>query len=321
MPLEPKKGAIRTDKPLSNLAMAAFNSGMGFIAEMIFRTVKVVNESDQYYVIDKKSWLQIPDALRSRKTAPRSIAFRLSKEKYDCQHWSLRDENAKEDLVNPDNAVMLRQQSTLNVVDALLRDREFRAAQTLSDVNNFGGNLPLAGNTQFSDYVNSDPDGVVKDARTSMRLSTGLSGNTVIVDATTHDTLKRHPDLLDKFKYKKSGLLGVSELAEIFEVEEYLVGSQVYNPGNFNEGVDMTGQNIWGNNLILAYIDKKPVSMKTKTFTLGFRWTPKGFPSAFATTMYDHPDPGVASEYVASGYHADEKVVAKDLGYLISNTV
>ena len=308
----------RHDRPLSNIAVAAFSDTQEYIADLLLPPVPVGSESDEYYTIDKAAWLAIHDTRRSRKTPANAIEFEVSSDRYACKNYALRECNAKEDLANADRALQLRETSALNIVEALQRDKELRVANLVTSVSNVGSGVVLSGTSLWSDFVNSSPLSDVTTGHAFIRQSTGLLANTAVIDADTLAVVRRHPELLDLYKYTAGGQLDMSQLAEAFGVERILVGKGVYNQGNLGQSASMA--NIWGNNLLLAHV-RPGVSLKTRTLGLQMRWRPAGIPSDMAVVRYDDPDPGAKAEFVDAGYYGDEKIVGSELGYLINTTL
>ena len=73
-------GGAHIDVPMSNMAVKAFQGAGDFIGEHVFPVIPVEKQSDGYYVIDKDSWLRVPD------TSRRSEERRVGKE---CRsRWS-----------------------------------------------------------------------------------------------------------------------------------------------------------------------------------------------------------------------------------------
>ena len=87
------------------------------------------------------------------------------------------------------------------------------------------------------------------------------------------------------------------------------------------EGQTATMVNIWGSNALLCYVDPGEPSLQTVTFGLGFRWESPDLPAPMVARVYNDPDPGKKVELTEVGYYQDEKIVARDLAYLVSTTL
>ncbi len=309
---------VHIDVPLSRVAVQAFDRGT-FVGPALFPIVPVGKQSDVYYVIDKASWMRAPGStLRAPKTAPRRVEFNVSSDTYFAHNFALAGENALEVIANADNAIDLRRRTAAKVTGDLAVDMEVRIANKVTSISNIGSGVALAGTAKWSDYLNSDPIADVTTGHAFIRNTTGLTANVMLLDYDTHRILRRHPVLLDMYKYTQGGFLNDQELREVFSVERILIGNAIRNVAL--EGQTASMVNVWGNNCLLAHVEAG-MGMETKTFGLGFRWTPDGIPAPMQASVYMDPDPGKKTEIVEVGYYQDEKIVARDLSYLIGSTL
>lgn len=317
----PSTNQVHYDKPLSNLAIAAFDTGVeNFIAPMIFPSVPVDNKSDVYYTLDSRAFLRIHDTKRSPKSKANRIEFDVSTDTYLCHNYALATDNPLEALANADKAIQLRENGAMLVTTGLGRDWERRVANMVTSLTNLGSGVALTGAQKFSDFVGSDPIGVVNTGHAFIRGRTGLAGNTAIIDTDTLTTLRRHPALLDMYKYTSGGELTDAQIMSAFKVQRLLVGQAIMD--NSIEGQTTASiTNIWGNNLIICRL-APPAGLKTATFGLSMRWTPEGMPAPFAIGRQTFSGPGTENvEVIEAQYYQAEKIVARDLAYGISGTL
>ena len=306
------------DVPLANVAIRAFQSTEDFIAQQVSPVVPVKDQNGKYYVIDPDAWLRIPNTMRAPMTSPNEIEFQVSSDGYFCDNWALKTKNSLEDLANADMAIMLRENSAKLVTEAVMRDYENRVASMVTSGTNLGSYVSLSGTAKWTDYVNSDPISDVQTGHAFVRGKTGIVPNTLVLDFDTIQIVKKHPVLLDMFKYTQGGMLTKDQLKSVFEVENILVGKGVKNNAHYGATASIT--NIWGNNAILAHV-KPGMSRETVTFSLSYRWKPAGLPLPMQAFRYRDPDPGKSAEIVQVGMYQDEKIVAKDLSYGILATL
>lgn len=314
----PVGGDAHLDAPLSNVAIRAFQSVDGYIAPLVMPVVSVAKQSNKYYVIDKDNWLRIENSYRAPKAKPNRIEFQVSSDGYHADNYALATENAKEDLANADNAIRLRENSVQFVSEMLARDYEVRVANICTSGTQLGSYVSLSGTAKWSDYTNSDPISDVTTAQATIRAVTGFTGNTAIIDHDTHMIVRRHPKILDMFKYTKGGMATMDELKEVFEVDNILIAKGIKN--NQLAGATASITNIWGNNVLIARI-QPGLSLQTATFGLTMRWQPSGIPAPMQVSRYDDPDPGKKVEVIEASVYQDEKVVAKDLSYGILSAI
>lgn len=311
---------VHIDGPLSNIAVEAFQQG-DFVAERLFPTVSVGKQSDGYFVIDKAAWLRLPrTTLRAPKTAPARVEFTVSTDTYFCHNYALAGENPFEVLANADNPIQLRQRTTRFVMDMLMRDRERRLALKVTSISNLGSGVALTGGNKWSAYSTSDPIADITTGHAFIRGQTGLIANTLLLDWDTNQIVRRHPMLLDMYKYTQGGLLNDAELREVFKVSQIIVANGIFNNFIENAAGTMSITNIWGNVALLAHI-APPNGQQTQTFGLNFQWQAPELPAAFGVSVYNDPDPGKKTELTEVGYYADEKIVAQQLSYIVKDTL
>jgi len=312
-------GGSHIDKVLTNLAMKNFSSRQGYIADAIFPNVPVGKQSDKYFVIDKATYLLIPDTARAPGAPANTIEFLLSSESYFADNYALGTDTPNETLANADiGANSIRQANNEIILDGLARDREQRAANIVTSISNVGSGLALTGSDKWSDAVGSDPVGQINSGHAFVRQNTGLKANTLSLDEDSLVTLQTHPQIRDFVKYTQSGPVPTSEIARLFRVNTIHVADGVYNSAKEGQAASMA--NIWGNFCLLTHTAPTR-GMQTATFGLSYGWQPAGFPSGMVVERYPHHNRSKKSEHQEAQYFADEKIVGKDLSYLIKDTL
>lgn len=307
------------DVPLSNFAVRAFNGGT-YIGPALFPIVSVEKQSGVYPTITMADWLRRPQStVRAPKTAPRRVQFSTSSDSYNCINYALAGDNSLEDLANADRALMLRRNSAGVVVQQLAMDMEIRIAQKVTSITNIGSGVVLAAGSRWSNYSNSSPIADIRSGYAFIRNNTGLRPNTLTLDYDTAEILRTHPEILDFFKYTEGGTVTDAQLKEVFRVQNILVADAIME--NNLEGGTSSITNIWGNIALLSYVERAALAPETATFGLGFRWTPEGIPAPMQARTYPDPDPGKKAEVTEVGYYQDEKIIARNLAYLVSSTI
>lgn len=310
---------VHIDVPLSRVAVQAFTRG-NFVGPQLFPVVPVDKQSNIYYTIDRATWMRVPSStLRAPKTRPRRVEFNVATDRYYADNFALAGENAHEVLANADSPLNVRQRTTGKVVGDLAADMEVRIANKVTSISNIGSGILLTGTARWSDFGNSDPISDITTGQAFIRNNTGFRANTLLLDYDTHQIVRRHPVLLDMYKYTQGGFVTDAEIALCFDVKDIIIGDAIRNTAM--EGQAATMANIWGNVALLAYIDRSPPGMETATFGLAFRWTPEGIPAPMQVRVYDDPDPGKKVEVTEVSYYQDEKIVAPQLAYLVGTTL
>lgn len=327
MPFASGRG-IKFDVPLSQLAVSAFadpSNGTGLIGDMIFPAVPVERQSDVYYIIEKDAFLRDygnQTYLRAPGAAAKKVEWTVSSNTFYAANYALITEQALEDQRNADRAVALEANAIRLLMGQLRLAQEIRIASLITSISNVGSGVVLSGADKFSDTVNSDPIAVVNTAHAFIQRQTGLTANMAIMDFSTYQTLRRHPVLLDMFKYTKGGQLNNEEIANAFSVEQILVGQGVYNARRESTSAAASMVNIWGNNLVIARVDANAVGLQTATLGLRMQWTPEFYPANFGVQRSVEAAAGQRKvEIFEAGHYQDEKVVARDFAYAITGTL
>lgn len=325
MPASASGRDISYDIPLSNFAASCFSDGTGdFIGEMLFPFTSSPKQSDRYYVIDPQSFLRdySDAAVRAKKTAPKLIDWTVSSDTFFCQNFALGHENALEDLQQADTAVALRQNSTRLVVTALKRAQESRILNAVTSTTNVGSAFALTGAAKWSDFVNSDPMADVTTGQSVILRQTGFLPNVAAMDWGTYSMVRRHPKLLDLFKYTSGGNVKDEELANAFGVDRLLVSKAIKEQSKEGQAV---GSKVFmmGNNVLLAYVaNQAEVGLQTATYGLRFQWQPDTFPGNFGVSTDVQNKAGQRKvEVIEAGHYQSEKIIGKDMGYLITGTL
>lgn len=136
-----------------------------------------------------------------------------------------------------------------NIIGLDLEKAQGDLATTTGNYDAAHKNTALAGNTLWSDAVNSDPIANVETAKDAIRATIGRLPNTIIISAQTIKALRVHSKIIDRIKYTGRDVPTPELLASLFGVARVLVGGAVYT--------DATGAfvDIWGKTAILAYTE------------------------------------------------------------------
>lgn len=309
---------VHIDGPLSDFAVEAFDTG-NLIAGRIFPTVPVGKQSDGYWIVDPATWLRLPnDDIRAPKTSPNRVEFRVSTDTYNCKNRVLAGELSDEERANADNQIQLERRTVNFVTSQLLRMKENRVASKVGSISNLGSGVALSGSAKWSNYAGSSPLSDVTTGHAFIRQKTGIRANVAIIDWDTTQILRRHPELLDYYKYTAGGQITMEQLRDAFSVGEILVPDSIKNTAA--EGATASMSNIWGNLCLLMHLGPA-TGLQVMTYGVGMRWTDPALGRPFAVRRYRDKDEGKKTDVFDVGYYDDEKTVAQDLSYGIKDTL
>jgi hypothetical protein len=114
----------------------------------------------------------------------------------------------------------------------------------------------------------------VTAARLAIRAQTGKYPNVMILPPSGIYNLDLHPEIRDRLKYTNSGNLTTELLARYFEMDVVVEGNAVYT-NNYAANSPML--DVWGNNIILAYVPQNFRSVRSPSF--GYTYSMRGQPS------------------------------------------
>ncbi|MBK9442581.1 MAG: hypothetical protein IPN53_15290 [Comamonadaceae bacterium] len=149
-----------------------------------------------------------------------------------------------------ESAFPLQARATNAVVEGIRLRHEKMVADLVQNPANYaaGNKLALSGTSCFTDGTNSDPEGVVSDAKAAVRAKVIKEPNTLVIGYAAWLTLKKHPKLKAILSDSRPRLVQLADLREIFEIPNIVVGRAVMAS---DAGVT---SDIWGDNLVLAYV-------------------------------------------------------------------
>lgn len=254
------------DQPLNNVSVGYVNDD--YFAEKLFPPVSVKQRSGRYWVFGKEKFHRY-ETIREPKAESREIApWSLSNSPYFCNDHSLKDSISDEERAGADNAD-LEITTVQNLTDAILLDLEIRVMNLLFGPASGLPNVTLAGTSQWSDFVNSDPIAAVEAQKIVIKQSIAKTPNTLAVSYPVYSILRQHPKIIDRFKYSQVGILQADHLKSVFDVDNFWVMGAEYDTAN--EGQSPNLQFVWGKTALLAYIPPSPQRLQP---ALGytFRW-------------------------------------------------
>ena len=318
--------SVHLDQPLTNLTLAFVQDNANFIADKVFPTVGVERQSDKYYIYDRDNMNRSGDVkVLAPRTEVNRIGQSVSNAAYYAEVRGLAMDFDQQTLANEDAALDIRSAGAQTLTTRLLIDREEQFADTFFKTGVWGtestpGNL-------WSDYTNSTPIQDVTTARRTMQLkSGGFKPNTMVVGKEVRDMLVNHPAILSRLiggsTVANSALVTDSKLAEIFEVENFLVMEAVKNTAV--EGVAESNAFIGGKNALLVHGPKNG-GLMTPAAGLTFAWNNVPSANNMGISVESFSDDALKRQQVAEHIQVkmayDMKVTGADLGYFFSAVV
>jgi hypothetical protein len=313
----PLHSDVHVDRPLSNFAVEYSNAK--FIASMASPFVPVNNKSDSYFVYTKKDKFTLPETIRGPKAPANEVDWSTSTSTYGCIDHALRNFLPDAIVANSDSGVDPRRRSTGQLIDLILLAYERVIASKVTTASNYAAayKTTLAGADQWGE-VTSDPIANVDTAKAACF----LEPNTMILGAEVWNVLKRHAAILDHVKggatVDKPSLVSAALVAEIFELDNVLIGRAKYNSAN--KGATASYSYVWGKDCVLAYIEPG-TSLDGVSAWKSFRWRQMSTDAAYQVRRYRDESKGGGGEYIEVETSYDEVAVCADVAYLIDTVI
>lgn len=300
------------DPVLMAIVIAFRNTSL--IADEVLPRVPVGKQEFKWLEHTMAEGFTVPDTRVGRQSQPNQVTFSATEKTGATEDYGLDDPIPQTDIDNAPANYDPVGRAAEGIIDLVELDREVRVAATVFNAATYGANnkVTLVGNDQFSDYVNSDPIGVITGALDSMI----MRANIMTIGRPVFSKLASHPKIV-KAVHGNAGDTGIAtrqQLAELFELEDILVGSAWVNTAK--KGQPMSLVRTWGKHLALIHRNKTADTRSGVTF---------GVTAQFGTRIagqIDDKDIGLrGGKRVRAGESVKEVITAADLGYFIQNAV
>ena len=297
---------------LTAIAIAYRNPAL--IADSVLPYVPVGKKEFKYLSYEKSDKFTLPDTYVGRKSSPNQVEFGATEITQSVVDYGLDDVVPQDDIDNaPPNYNPLGY-ATETIMDLVLLDREKRVADLVFNASNYSAaanKATLAGSDQWS-HASSHPIKKILDALDNCI----MRPNVMVIGNAAWGALRTHADIV-KAVNKTGGDTGIAsrlQIAELFELEEILVGQGWRNTSK--KGQTASYSRIWTDSCALIYRNRMANTQGGITFGLTAR-----FGSRVAGSMLE-PNIGLrGSTKVRAGESVKELILANDLGYLFSDCI
>jgi hypothetical protein len=194
-------------------------------------------------------------------------------------------------------------------------------ASLLTNPDNYKGNsLGLtsqayaAGPHQINwdDYDKGDPLQTIAHAVGEIQKGTGRVPNTIVIPFEIAQVLANHPAVLEQTKYTNPELLTTSGIPRVFKGLKVLEAIS-------NKQVEGKKEAVWGNNVIIAWVDPRPGLRK-----LSLAWTftrRQAEREGWVRTIRRYRDEAKEGTFLEGSMNYIPRVVCAKAGFLISGVL
>ncbi len=297
---------LRINAYLSEIARGYKNNA--FIAEHLFPTIPSELEKIDIFQFNKEAF-----ALHDTERAIRANSNVISPKGFTKHTATLAEHDLSYPIdyreENEAKKVKLQLHATNVVSQGLLLKHEKQCADLAQDPKNYpdGNKIALSGTSCFTSK-DSDPQGVVDDAKDAVSKKIAADPNVMVIGQDAWHVLKKHPQLKGLISDNLNKLVTLELLKEIFEVENIYIGKSIFA----NEKGEFV--RIWQDNIVLAYVPQ--LSSRTE-YDPSFAYTVR---LKDALNIDEYSKEGNKVKYIRATDIYTPFLVGAEAGYLISNT-
>jgi hypothetical protein len=326
---QPSKSQVHVNAPLTNVSVAFDQADDHFVAHQAFPVVPVEKDSDIYTVYDQHDWMRDDAKIRAPGSPPEYSGFNITNSNtYSCQRYDLAKKIPDDIRDNADAIHNLDRLTTQWLTKQLMIRREVAWCADYFVTGKWGSNeLDISGLAAQWDEALGVPIDNVDTGRKAILAGTGMEPNVLIVGYDTHLALKKNPQVIDRVKYVagQSFNLAIAPrkaaaqvLAEMFEVDKYLVSKAVYSSDAEGVSTETYGM-IASDNALLVYVPSSP-SLMTPSAGYCFRSRKFGG-NGRGLRVKKWRNDECESDVIEVAYKEDMVQVAAGCGYFFLDTV
>lgn len=310
------------DPLLSNLALG-FSNQFPFIATKLFPIVSVEKEAGKYVKFDK-SWFvnHGTDLVMGMGAQPQFIDFETTSESYQLVEYGIGTKIYRREREESSDVLKLETSKTKLITEALLLGLEKRIADKVQNVSNYSSGHTVTlddsgvGKYYWSNTTNGDPIDNLSTAMDQIRGACGVLPNTIVFGYDSAVALSKLASIQKivnpwpSIEVDVTPLMAAQKVAAFLGIPNCYVGMSQYTTT-----ISGTLNDIWSDNVILAYVAEDPASNIIPTFGVTLRKRGRPEIQREIIPLSDDTTALIARDMTA------EHPVYWDCAYLIKNTV
>lgn len=327
--MQPTAGDVHVNTPLTNVSVAYIQSATSFVAAKVFPNIPVQKQSDRYYVYNRGDFNRDEMELRAPGSESAGSGYTLDNTPtYFADRWSIHKDIPDEMRANADAALNPDREATIFVTTKALIRREklfvnrfFKTGVWGTDITGVAAAPTGNQRLQWNDAA-SNPISDIRDARRTVRQSTGFEPNKLVLGRAVYDKLVDHPLIIDRVKYGQTAGApakgSLEALAALFEIDEILVMNAIENTAK--EGQAPVHSFIGGKHALLCHSAVAP-GLMTPSAGYTFSWTGLMGNGIEGNRIKQFRLEREGVDRVEIDMCMDLKAVGADLGYFLSGII
>ena len=297
------------DPALTAIAIAYKNQS--YIANMVLPRITVGKQQFKFLQYSADQFFNAPDTFVGRRSKPSEVTLDASEVTDSTDDQALDGGVPRSDIDNADERYDPLGDEVAFIMELIALRREMRAAAIVHSAATYDAGLKatLAGASQFSD-ITSKPI-VVINGYLDLPL---MRPNQLVFSQPGWTKFRSHPEIVEAVlgTGAKAGSVTRQGVAELFEVDEILVGQARANAAKRGQAPNLT--RVWGNHIAMLYKAPVPQAKGAVTFGGTFQW---GTPMA---SQWEDRDMGMRGGIACrAGESVKERVIASQAGFFIEN--
>lgn len=341
---QPTPGDVHVDQMLTGFSVAFYqgNEGAAYIADRVFPTVGVAQQSNRYRYYPRGAWFRTIAEKRAPSTETRGGGWTYSAAPYFCDVWGVHKDIDDQERSNADSDLSIDTDATNWCTEQMLlrrdlewKDRYFKTGVWTTDLVGVTG-TPSTGQFKQWDQSSSTPIQDVQTVAIGMQKITGFRPNTIVLGPEAEVALTNHPQVIDRIKYTREGTYSYELLARLLGVERILIANAVVN--NAEETADELEWNpttgvanaaaddvsdfdfIFGKDMLLCYAAPNP-GLRRASAGYTFAWTGLYGTAAYGGRIKRYRMEHIASDRIESEAAWSQQIIAPDLGVFWSGLI
>lgn len=317
------------DAGLTAIAVNFSNPSVSLIADAVLPRVNVGGELYKYDYFPEDEIFTVPDTTIGRRGHVNEVEFSAEQRTAKVVDRGLDSpipqsdiDSAKNQKAKGNSNYDPEARAVEGVKHLVELDREIRVAALVHDASNYDADKTeaLAGTDQWTDIDNSDPLTDITDACDKTFIA---RPNIAVTSRRVFTVLSRHPVIVESVfgTGAKRGKVRREEMAELFELEEILIGDSYVNTAR--RGQAAAYARTWGNHFALLHRNRAATNTNgLPTFGITAEWRKFGSSAMMAGRYFDPKAGGLEGGVtVRAGEYVQEHLVAPSTGYLIENAI